>query len=368
MTGGLRYLHERPVPIIHKDLASKNILLSLNGTPKIADLGIIDIINSTNDYPNDENAQPLTNVYTEPEAFLQGAVCDYSTDIYSLGVIILEVSIGRDPTAIEAFRVTSSNDVQLVPELERRSIDLQDVSNSPLHCLIVACLTRKEDRPDALSLYEKLKELQSELLYVNSPDVPLMETSSTKRNELEDKLLLLKAEKESLKSQLNEHHGKNDFSSDVRRLEATIRSRDSEIAALRSRNISLEEKLDDCQRSKESLSSCNQMPSVRLTARGSPSNESITADNSTAIELKQLKKQLEKYKDLTIELDSKLKDAQSELSKYSTRQTSMDIQAQYDINALRAENRLLRSDLERSRRDALHYHSAYSRGFNTSRY
>ena len=360
ITSGLRYLHERLEPIIHCDLASKNVMLSLTGIPKISDLGVANIIKSTR---IDSTSQSVIDVYMAPEIKLSGSQYNYTTDIYSLGVIILELSIGRDPTATEPFRVTTSNELQIIPESERRYSDLQDISTSPFYHLILGCLTRRDDRPDALIVYEKLKELQSQSSYTNQPDVPIIDNSADSSNngitskELEEKIQLLQAENETYHHQLVEH---KQIEGDIRRLEATIRSRDSEISALRSKNISLEEELDQCKRGGDEHGSPSK-PSMRLTSRG-------LTDSDNESELKQLKRQLEKYKDITVELDSKLKDARLELSKYSNRQTSNDIHAQYELNALRAENRMLRSDLERSRRDVIHYHSMYNRSYNSSRY
>ena len=33
---GMRYLHERPHPVIHRDLKAKNILIDIRGTAKVS--------------------------------------------------------------------------------------------------------------------------------------------------------------------------------------------------------------------------------------------------------------------------------------------------------------------------------------------
>ena len=45
VTSGLLYLHDRPSPIIHRDLTSKNILLTSSLVAKITDMGNSRIIN-----------------------------------------------------------------------------------------------------------------------------------------------------------------------------------------------------------------------------------------------------------------------------------------------------------------------------------
>ncbi|KAJ7384771.1 hypothetical protein OS493_020363 [Desmophyllum pertusum] len=37
---GLQYMHNLDPPVVHRDLATKNILLTVNGTAKIADMGV----------------------------------------------------------------------------------------------------------------------------------------------------------------------------------------------------------------------------------------------------------------------------------------------------------------------------------------
>ena len=44
---GLYYLHSQTPPIIHRDLSSNNVLLTLNMTAKISDLGVARILNLT---------------------------------------------------------------------------------------------------------------------------------------------------------------------------------------------------------------------------------------------------------------------------------------------------------------------------------
>ena len=44
---GLCYLHSQTPPIIHRDLSSNNVLLTLNMTAKISDLGVARILNLT---------------------------------------------------------------------------------------------------------------------------------------------------------------------------------------------------------------------------------------------------------------------------------------------------------------------------------
>lgn len=379
ITGGLRYLHERSSPITHQDLTSKNILLSLAGIPKISDLGIAKILNSTNESFARHSRRPGTELYMPPEVKMADRedrkTYDYRVDIYSLGVIVLEMSIGRDPVASEAFRICENEGFQIVPEIERRQNDLEEVLNSPLYNIVLACLTNIDDRPDAINVYEKLTELMEEPAYTSLPDTAIMPHNKSPDHsaELQEKIQLLAKEKDILpKSNVTSSLLSSPSSSPSRspsqsaqdmidRLEATIRSRDNEIASLRERNIQLEEELGKEQRKGLTKAA----PSVKLSARG----ESLSKgdDDDLLTELKSTKKQLERYKDLTVKLDETLKETKLELAKYAHRQTSYDIHGQYETNALRSENRVLRSEVERMKRETVHYQQQmanYGRHYN----
>lgn len=373
ITGGLRYLHERSNPIIHQDLNTKNVLLSFSGIPKISDLGIAKALNCTLERFAEHARRPGTELYMPPEVKMAdredakvGGAYDYRTDIYSLGVIILEMSIGRDPVASEAFRISETKGIEIVAETERRECDLNEVLESPLYHLILSCITCIEDRPDAINIHHKLKELMLESLYTSQPHTPVMLVHSEiptnnchQCSELQDKIELMQKEKKLL--------SENDVitpspspspshsplaSEKIGHLEATIRSRDNEISSLRQRNIQLEEELG-----KERTGTAR-TPPFKLTARGESFSKGgeggERGDYDLSLELKATKKQLERYKDLTVELDERLKDTKIELAKYAQRQSSYNIHGEYEANALRSENRILRSEVERLRREAIH--------------
>ena len=439
IVSALRYLHCRPEPIVHRDLASKNILLTQEGVPKIADLGVAKVISSTQKFVQ-HSRQPGTDLYMPPEVKVEGADYDYRIDIYSFGVILMEISVGRDPTASEAFRIQDRHrgGLEIVSETERRRRDLNDLGDSPLRSLVLHCLARKEDRPTAKEVHERLKALRKQREYTCLPVTPIMLDSSAGTGSssqqlhlanarceiLEQKVQSLSTERDMLQKKLealmkqrtwlsrSPEEGANSFPmsaleqlrmrnaqlekalqqnsfahsscnytspssfgqgpavehSRIRLLEATVRSRDSEVADLRRRNIALEQELGQYRTEilVNGFTSSYERPAPRgYVARGALSSPSSSPRNSLVASLpassshpstensetKQMKRQLEKYKNLTMELDMKLKDARLEISQYETKKTSTDVQARYEIKALQAENQMLRSDLERASRD-----------------
>ena len=71
VTLGLRYLHERDVPIIHRDLSANNVLLTSDMSAKISDLGVARILQSVNSTTMTKT--PGTWCYMPPEAMAEKA-------------------------------------------------------------------------------------------------------------------------------------------------------------------------------------------------------------------------------------------------------------------------------------------------------
>ncbi|CAM0948777.1 unnamed protein product [Alopecurus aequalis] len=92
---GLHYLHEgkEGSPIIHRDLKPGNILLDVNMIPKIADFGISRLIGEDKTHTR-TLAIIGTWVYLSPE-FKQNGMISKKLDIYSLGLIIIEIISGK---------------------------------------------------------------------------------------------------------------------------------------------------------------------------------------------------------------------------------------------------------------------------------
>ena len=100
---GLNYLHERS--IVHRDLACKNILLTSTKRAKIADFGFAKY------FPGGHTAataNPGTAASRAPEAFERSFFrrVNYGTkaDIFSFGVVMLEVIVGHPSLRISELR------------------------------------------------------------------------------------------------------------------------------------------------------------------------------------------------------------------------------------------------------------------------
>ncbi|KAK3033238.1 hypothetical protein RJ639_033118 [Escallonia herrerae] len=120
---GLDYLHTgQQKPIIHGNLKSKNILLGRNYQPYVSDFGLHLLLNSTAGQEMLEDS--AAEGYKAPE-LIKMKEASQQTDIYSLGVILLELLTGKEPIIKQS---TPDQDFYL-PNLARSAILDHRISN-----------------------------------------------------------------------------------------------------------------------------------------------------------------------------------------------------------------------------------------------
>ncbi|XP_057454684.1 probable serine/threonine-protein kinase At1g01540 [Lotus japonicus] len=92
---GLAYLHEGLEPkVVHRDVKSSNILLDRQWNSKVSDFGLAKLLHSDHSYVTTRVMG--TFGYVAPEYACTGMLTEKS-DIYSFGVLILEIITGRSP-------------------------------------------------------------------------------------------------------------------------------------------------------------------------------------------------------------------------------------------------------------------------------
>lgn len=93
----LKYAHEKG--IIHRDIKPGNILISRHGEVKLADFGIASTEKeSDNESDLTQQGSALgTPAYMPPEQFSDSKTVDQRADIYSLGIMLYEMVVGKKP-------------------------------------------------------------------------------------------------------------------------------------------------------------------------------------------------------------------------------------------------------------------------------
>lgn len=94
---GLAYAHEsrnpegRAARIVHRDVSPSNILVTYEGLTKIVDFGIARVQDQIRE---ESGMRPGKVSYMSPEQ-VRGEPADHRSDIFSLGIILYEITVGR---------------------------------------------------------------------------------------------------------------------------------------------------------------------------------------------------------------------------------------------------------------------------------
>ncbi|KAG6849748.1 hypothetical protein H0H93_005546 [Arthromyces matolae] len=111
---GLMYLYDVH-RIIHRDIKPSNILFNSKGEIKLIDFGVSgELINSI------ANTFVGTSIYMSPER-IQGAEYSVKSDVWSLGISIIELALGRFPFALDDDDDYSDDDND--SDLERDALE-----------------------------------------------------------------------------------------------------------------------------------------------------------------------------------------------------------------------------------------------------
>ncbi|WP_237057294.1 serine/threonine-protein kinase [Microbulbifer sediminum] len=105
---GLAVVHDRG--IIHRDVKPANILFREDGTAVLTDFGIAKDVDNNSDLTQ-AGSSLGSPAYSSPEQ-AQGQPLDITTDIYSLGVILLELLLGYNPYRGDSHTSTAINHIQ----------------------------------------------------------------------------------------------------------------------------------------------------------------------------------------------------------------------------------------------------------------
>jgi len=107
---GLAYLHEECLEwILHCDVKPQNILLDSDFVPKVADFGLSKLLNRDERGNSSFSRIRGTRGYMAPE-WVYNLRITSKVDVYSYGIVVLEMVSGRSPMAIHSLE--NSGDIE----------------------------------------------------------------------------------------------------------------------------------------------------------------------------------------------------------------------------------------------------------------
>ncbi|GAB2235371.1 hypothetical protein Droror1_Dr00025795 [Drosera rotundifolia] len=186
VANALAYLHSAAsVPIIHRDIKSKNILLDESHTAKVSDFGASRLI-PLNQTQLSTKVQG-TRGYLDPEYRFSGQLTEKS-DVYSFGVVLAELLTRQEP--FDRTRPHENlGDMFIISMAEGHVFDIldaqlaKDAPREPLMAIaevVVKCIsTRREDRPT-------MKEVATELECLRTPSTDHDEQENQRCDEERD--------------------------------------------------------------------------------------------------------------------------------------------------------------------------------------
>ena len=165
---GIEAAHKKG--IIHRDIKPQNIMISKEGKVKVTDFGIARAVTS-----NTVSADLMGSVhYSSPEQARNGFVT-YSSDIYSLGIVMYEMSTGRVPFDGDTTVAIAIQHLQ--SEMQPPSVYAPNLPVS-LEKIIQKCTMKSPDRRYE-SIDDLLVDLKKALINPDEDFVNITDTSES---------------------------------------------------------------------------------------------------------------------------------------------------------------------------------------------
>ena len=152
VAAALAFAHRHGV--VHRDVKPGNVLITPDGGVKVTDFGIARAVN-TEESLTQTGAVMGTAAYFSPEQ-AEGKAVDSRSDIYSLGVVLYEMAVGKPPFTGDSPVAVASKHVRDTPVLPREANPLVPVA---LEAVIMKAMAKLPD-----DRYRSAEELRADLL------------------------------------------------------------------------------------------------------------------------------------------------------------------------------------------------------------
>ena len=167
---GLSYLHSRGY--IHRDLSSNNVLIMAGVRAKITDFGMCRATTGPRYLQSRLTQCPGTQVYMPPEALVEHPVYTAKLDVFSYGVLMIQIMSRQFPKPGPAHRMLPSGLFQAIPEVERRANHIKYVNiDHQMLPLAKRCIQNSHSlRPSSDEICSALSSLKESQYYQQSKD------------------------------------------------------------------------------------------------------------------------------------------------------------------------------------------------------
>jgi serine/threonine protein kinase len=170
----LRYLHSRQPPILHLDIKPDNIMLDgATGRAKLGDLGEAHIVNAAVQNTTAQHVSRIgttgvfgvgTELYMPPEMRFEQQKKSSRSDMFSLGVVMCEMSSGRRPKPGAEMERIDRWTSRHVPEPERRAADIGMMRDRALREIVEHLIVDEmENRWNAVQVLTSLQRAMDEM-------------------------------------------------------------------------------------------------------------------------------------------------------------------------------------------------------------
>ena len=153
IANALAYAHRNNV--VHRDIKPANILIGENGDVKVADFGIARALDAHHDAGLTQDGAVMgTATYFSPEQ-AKGEGLDLRSDLYSLGVVLYELLVGKPPFTGENALATAYMQVNEMPKSIRSQVP---TTPAEIEVVVSKCIAK-----DPGLRYSSAEELRDDL-------------------------------------------------------------------------------------------------------------------------------------------------------------------------------------------------------------